>query len=110
MRGEPSKFYQCFQGVQFEEISCPSGLLFNEELGVCDWPRNVAVLPLVDPFECFDGIYSAGTGWDGESPGMVDWYWYCYDSQPYFGKCPHPLDVSLRIHRMVYKALYKIVF
>ena len=89
MRGEPSKFYQCFQGVQFEEISCPSGLLFNEELGVCDWPRNVAVLPVVDPFECFDGIYTA---WS------YGWYWYCYDSQVYYERCPQPLAVSLRNH------------
>ena len=89
VRGEPSKFYHCFQGVKFDEISCPPGLLFNEGLGVCDWPSNVAVLPVVNPFECFDGIYTAwGYGW----------YWYCYDSQLYYEKCPEPLEVSFFGH------------
>lgn len=85
VRGEPSQFYHCFQGVKFDEINCPPGLLFNEDLGVCDWPRNVAVLPVANPFECFDGIYTA---WE------YGWYWYCYDSQLYYQKCPEPLEVS----------------
>merc|ERR1739848_148497 len=36
-----SKFYQCHCGERYEDQSCPEGLLFNGELGVCDFPDNV---------------------------------------------------------------------
>ena len=35
-------FYMCFHGFRTEVQYCPDGLLFNNELGVCDWPDNVA--------------------------------------------------------------------
>ncbi|XP_055522436.1 peritrophin-1-like [Wyeomyia smithii] len=35
-----SKFYQCSNGVPME-LQCPSGLLFNDQLNVCDWPSHV---------------------------------------------------------------------
>ncbi|XP_038049704.1 uncharacterized protein LOC119723214 [Patiria miniata] len=35
-----SKFYHCASGLTYTK-SCPSGLLFNPSLKVCDWPYNV---------------------------------------------------------------------
>jgi len=35
-----SLFYQCHQGITFEK-NCPSGLYFNQNNQVCDWPSNV---------------------------------------------------------------------
>ena len=32
-------YYQCANGIQFEDQFCPEGLLFNGQ--VCDWPANV---------------------------------------------------------------------
>lgn len=37
-------FLKCSNGV-FVEMFCPPGLLFNSELGVCDWPENVDCTP-----------------------------------------------------------------
>ena len=37
--GECNAYYQCANGIQFENQYCPEGLLFNGE--VCDWPDNV---------------------------------------------------------------------
>ncbi|CAG4935595.1 unnamed protein product [Colias eurytheme] len=34
------KFYQCTHGQKVER-NCPDYLRFNEELSLCDWPRNV---------------------------------------------------------------------
>ena len=36
---ECNAFFQCANGIQFENQYCPEGLLFNGE--VCDWPNNV---------------------------------------------------------------------
>ena len=71
----------------FEEMSCPSGLLFNEDSGVCDWPENVAVLPAGETTECFDGIW--GSYWS------TSYYGYCYDGFYYYAYCPYPLHVRL---------------
>jgi len=35
-----SAFYQCWSGLTYY-TECPSGLFFNEELIICDWPDNV---------------------------------------------------------------------
>lgn len=66
---ECNLYYQCDHGIRFPDQECPSGLLFNPELLVCDWADNVdcandedaEVAPEVDPEvdpECDDGIYS----------------------------------------------------
>ncbi|KAJ6636468.1 Acetyl-coenzyme A transporter 1, partial [Pseudolycoriella hygida] len=34
------KFLMC-SGETFEEMSCPSGTVFNVDANTCDWPRNV---------------------------------------------------------------------
>ena len=34
------KYYQCAHGTPYE-YSCPSSLLWNNDLKVCDWPANV---------------------------------------------------------------------
>jgi hypothetical protein len=34
-------FYQCSNGVPYLH-QCPSGLVFNPNLIVCDWPQNVS--------------------------------------------------------------------
>lgn len=31
------KFYYCVDG-QFNMITCPSGLVYNERAGICSWP------------------------------------------------------------------------
>ena len=41
--GECNAYYQCANGIQFENQYCPEGLLFNGE--VCDWPDNVDCSP-----------------------------------------------------------------
>ncbi|XP_025832634.1 chitin-binding domain protein cbd-1 [Agrilus planipennis] len=41
-----SKFYECSNGVPIE-LSCPSGLLFNIKLNVCDYPQNVDSCPRI---------------------------------------------------------------
>lgn len=33
-----TKFFKCLQGIAYL-LSCPDGLKFNANLGVCDWPR-----------------------------------------------------------------------
>jgi len=37
---ECSKFYHCAHGITHEK-DCPPGLLWNGDVGVCDWPYNV---------------------------------------------------------------------
>lgn len=34
-------YVSCVDGLNHGFISCPAGLLFNEDAGVCDWPYNV---------------------------------------------------------------------
>ena len=34
-----NKFYNCAHGIP-HIMSCPSGLNFNPNLKICDWPRN----------------------------------------------------------------------
>merc|ERR1711953_58592 len=34
-------YYQCSHGHRWPDQPCPSGLLFNADLLVCDWPENV---------------------------------------------------------------------
>jgi len=41
VEGECGMFYQCENGVKYEDQACPDGLMFNEELSYCDWPENV---------------------------------------------------------------------
>lgn len=36
-----SKYYECVSSTQAYYRSCPSGTLFNDALGKCDWPSNV---------------------------------------------------------------------
>ncbi|XP_077515129.1 putative chitinase 10 [Amblyomma americanum] len=41
--GDPescARFFVCFQGRSLL-MQCPGQLLFNDPIGVCDWPRNV---------------------------------------------------------------------
>ncbi|KAK8042031.1 hypothetical protein PG993_006554 [Apiospora rasikravindrae] len=33
-------FYECMSGVPYQ-LECPHGLLWNQDLQVCDWPQNV---------------------------------------------------------------------
>ena len=35
-----SRFYQCAHGLTYGH-SCAAGLLWNSDIGACDWPRNV---------------------------------------------------------------------
>jgi len=39
-----NRFLACSNGV-FVEMFCPSGLYFNPDVGVCDWPGNVNCSP-----------------------------------------------------------------
>ncbi len=39
--GSCPDFYSCSNGVPIL-MHCPDGLYFNDELDVCDWPRNVS--------------------------------------------------------------------
>jgi hypothetical protein len=34
-------YFQCVDEQEADSLLCPSGLLFNEDLGVCDLPENV---------------------------------------------------------------------
>ena len=34
-------FYHCYGGIKFPVQFCPTGLLFNQKIAACDWPRNV---------------------------------------------------------------------
>lgn len=45
------KFIHC-DGEKAYKKSCPSGLLWNQENMVCDWPRNVICCNEHDPFRC----------------------------------------------------------
>ena len=38
-RTDCTKFYMCSNGVPIQQF-CPSGLHFNPNLFVCDWPQN----------------------------------------------------------------------
>jgi cytolysin (calcineurin-like family phosphatase) len=38
---DAGSFYQCSNGVPYLH-NCPSGLVFNPKLNVCDWPENVS--------------------------------------------------------------------
>ncbi|KAK3715053.1 hypothetical protein QZH41_012120 [Actinostola sp. cb2023] len=37
-----SRFIVCTHGLAITK-KCPKGLLFNKDLKVCDWPRNVVL-------------------------------------------------------------------
>merc|ERR1711971_311410 len=39
------RFYMCVDGSVVGHMSCPDGLLWNNELLTCDWPRNVECKP-----------------------------------------------------------------
>ncbi len=39
-----SSYFSCSNGVPIL-MHCPDGLYFNDELDVCDWPRNVSCIP-----------------------------------------------------------------
>lgn len=86
VRGAPNKFYQCTKGIKHHEQSCPAGLLFNERDGICDWPRNVEVLPEETAASCFDGLHGS---WYSS-----DWFYYCYDNSKYWDRCPTGLTFN----------------
>merc|ERR1711971_780546 len=49
------RFYMCVDGSVVGHMSCPDGLLWNNELLTCDWPRNVECKP-----GCPEGWSSVG--------------------------------------------------
>ena len=93
VRGDPSKFFQCFQRVKFETQSCPSWLLFKLMkiwafvIGLEMW---LFYPKFTNRSDCFDRIKSGWMSWN---------YMYCYDSQMYIGYCP------IHLHVRFYKVL-----
>ena len=41
------KYYQCAHGTPYE-YTCPSGLLWNDNVKTCDWPANVNCNPGIE--------------------------------------------------------------
>lgn len=35
-----NKFYRCTDDLRLFNFDCPGGLVFNEELSICDWPSD----------------------------------------------------------------------
>ena len=91
VRGAPDKFYQCTEGIKHQQQSCPTGLLFNEHDGICDWPRNVEILPAETAASCFDGLHG--------SQYWLDEFYYCYDNSFYWDQCPTGLQFNQRLSK-----------
>ncbi|CAK1593527.1 unnamed protein product [Parnassius mnemosyne] len=66
-----SKFYYCVFGEKVER-SCGPGTVFNPELQVCDWPRNVNCTTNGNPPDIDSGEGSGDPDMDTEDPLVTD--------------------------------------
>ena len=41
-----SSYFVCLEGVPYQ-LECPDGLAWDQDLQVCDWPRNAGECPSV---------------------------------------------------------------
>nr|XP_032834888.1 chondroitin proteoglycan 2-like isoform X2 [Petromyzon marinus] len=87
-------FYHCSNSQTYHK-QCPSNLVFNPAISVCDWPGAGQVaaattqshnLPVVNPIFCqskADGLYA--------DPSDSHSFYHCSNSQTYHKQCPSNL-------------------
>lgn len=64
-------FFQCFGGTNWGSNPCPDGLLFNEEIDVCDWPADTVCRDDLDWSTTTSNIASIdGDGWTISEGGL----------------------------------------
>lgn len=90
-----NRFYQCSNGTPYL-FDCPSGLVFNPNMNVCDYPTSYncddpANPPEKDPYSCPkpDGAFP--------DPENCHSYYECADDVPSLEQCPGDMQFDAKV-------------
>ncbi|XP_076343537.1 uncharacterized protein LOC143243779 isoform X2 [Tachypleus tridentatus] len=91
-----SAYYVCRDGRR-ELVFCPSGLYFNKDTKVCDYPENVRCWDFICPVKngMFKNVFDCGS------------FWHCSNGIPYLKDCPANLHWSVERNRCEWPCVAK---